>query len=52
MDFPNSAKLDLNKIVAGGHSFGGRTAVGVAIRDERVKAIIPTDPWFFPDKND
>jgi predicted dienelactone hydrolase len=42
------AQLDLTKIVVGGHSFGGITALGATCADRRVKACIGLDPWFFP----
>lgn len=42
------AQLDLTKIVVGGHSFGGITALGTTCADRRVKACIGLDPWFFP----
>lgn len=31
-----------------GHSFGGITALGTAVADNRVRATIGLDPWFFP----
>ena len=42
------AKLDLKNIVVAGHSFGGITALGAACADQRVKAAVSLDPWFFP----
>jgi len=40
--------LNTNKLVAGGHSFGGITAISVAHHDNRVKAVFSFDPWLFP----
>lgn len=31
-----------------GHSFGGITSMAVASEDERIKACLTLDPWFFP----
>ena len=38
----------MDKLVVGGHSFGGGTAIGSAVRDSRIKACVPMDPWLFP----
>lgn len=40
-------KLDLDKIVLGGHSFGGMTAIAASKLDNRIKACITLDPWLF-----
>ena len=42
----------MDKLVAGGHSFGGLTAITAARNDARIKVCLPMDPWFFPYKND
>jgi dienelactone hydrolase len=44
--------MDLTKLVVGGHSFGGITAVSVGHRDERVKAVFSFDPWTWPKNED
>lgn len=41
-------KLDLNKIIMCGHSFGGSTAITMSLKDKRIKAAIVNDPWFEP----
>jgi len=48
LNFPEEAKLDLNNIVLAGHSFGGMTAIAVSMKDERIKACLTMDPWFYP----
>jgi len=47
LGFP-AVRLDKEKLIAAGHSFGGGTAVGVAFKDERVKCVMTLDPWLFP----
>ena len=42
------AQLDMEKLVMSGHSFGGITAIGATMRDERIKACLSQDPWSFP----
>jgi pimeloyl-ACP methyl ester carboxylesterase len=39
--------LNLDKLILGGHSFGGMTAVYTAREDSRVKCIGTLDPWLF-----
>ena len=39
-NFPDYVKLDLEKLIVGGHSFGGATATAVAEEDDRVKCIL------------
>lgn len=51
LGFSSHAKLDMSRLIVGGHSFGGITAITVAERDERVKACVTLDPWFWA-KND
>lgn len=48
LGFGQSARLNLNKLVLGGHSFGGMTAIEVAAHDQRVKALFSFDPWLWP----
>ena len=43
--------MDTGRLVVGGHSFGGLTALSVADRDPRVKAVFTFDPWVWA-KND
>lgn len=39
-------------LAVSGHSFGGITAIGAAIKDQRVKVSLPMDPWFYPYKDE
>ncbi|ETV76783.1 hypothetical protein, variant [Aphanomyces astaci] len=41
-------QLDLDRIVAAGHSFGGATALSAAKRDARIKAVVGLDMWMEP----
>ena len=41
-------KLDYSKLAIAGHSFGGITAMSLAISDSRIKICMAMDPWFFP----
>lgn len=43
-----SFKLDLDKLIVSGHSFGGGTCYAVAAEDKRFKACLPLDPWLLP----
>ena len=47
LGFPSTVKIDLSKLIVGGHSFGGMTAVYTAREDERVKLVGTLDPWLF-----
>ena len=47
LDFPPTVKLDFSKLIIGGHSYGGVTAIAVAWRDKRVKACAVLDPWMY-----
>ena len=47
LGFSAQATLDLSKIIVGGHSFGGVTAMVVAERDSRVSACCTLDPWLW-----
>lgn len=38
----------MDKLIISGHSFGGGTAVGAGIKDDRIKACLPLDPWLWP----
>lgn len=46
--FPEGVSLDLGKLTVSGHSLGGITAIGAAVRDARIKVCLPMDPWFYP----
>lgn len=37
--------MNLNKLIVGGHSFGGMSAVYSAFREPRVKAVFGFDAW-------
>jgi len=41
-------KLDLDKIIIAGHSFGGATAVRSLMSNLNVKGVICLDAWIFP----
>ncbi|TNV79108.1 hypothetical protein FGO68_gene4215 [Halteria grandinella] len=45
--FPKSVKIDKEKLVIGGHSFGGMTAIHTAKDDPRVKVCGTLDPFLF-----
>jgi len=42
----------LDKLIIGGHSFGGITAISTTHKDPRIKACLSMDPWFYPYKDD
>ena len=42
--------MDLDKLILGGHSFGGMTAMQYARKDPRIKALFTLDPWLYPRK--
>ena len=43
----DNIKIDHSRLVLGGHSFGGITAIGTAMKDDRVKAVFAFDPWYW-----
>ena len=43
-----NAKIDLEKVAVGGHSYGGSTATVASQRDGRVKACFVLDSWISP----
>jgi cephalosporin-C deacetylase-like acetyl esterase len=47
LKFDNKIKLDLDKLVITGHSFGGMAAIATARLDKRIKACVTLDPWLF-----
>lgn len=51
LKLPSGVSLDSNKVAASGHSFGGVSAIGFAMNDDRVKVCLPMDPWLFPYSN-
>lgn len=49
--FPEWVKVDKDRVITCGHSFGGITVLSTAFEDTRVKATLTMDPWTFV-KND
>lgn len=47
LGFDEGIELDLNRLIVGGHSFGGVTAIAVSQQDTRVKACFSLDPWLW-----
>lgn len=45
LGFSPNASLDLEKLIVGGHSFGGMSAAYTAFREERIKAVFGFDAW-------
>ena len=45
LGFSYAAELDCDKLIVGGHSFGGMTAISVAEKDLRIKAVFCFDAW-------
>ena len=43
-----NAKIDLEMVAVGGHSYGGSTATVVSQRDNRIKACFSLDSWIKP----
>ena len=43
-----SAKIDLERVAVGGHSYGGSTATVASQRDDRIKACFVLDSWISP----
>lgn len=52
MNFGDEATLCFDKLIIGGHSFGGMTALSVAEKDERIKAVFTFDPWVYARNDD
>jgi len=48
LEFGTNVKIDMEKLVVGGHSFGGMTALYTGYRDERAKAVFGFDAWIWP----
>ena len=40
LNFPQDSRMDLSKLICGGHSFGGLTAISVTSQDPRVRACV------------
>jgi len=38
--------VDMNKLVMSGHSFGGMTAIEVALISNDIKCVVTLDPYF------
>ena len=45
LKFSSNVKFDIEKLIVGGHSFGGMTALYTAFRDDRVKGVFGFDAW-------
>ena len=43
-----AGKVDATRLVLVGHSFGAATALSLAARDARVRAVVALDTWAFP----
>ena len=43
--FGAKVRLDLDKLIIGGHSFGGLSSILAAREDPRIKAVFTFDPW-------
>ena len=48
LGFAKGVKIDVDDVVAAGHSLGGATALVVGESDKRVKAVVTMDPWLIP----
>lgn len=42
-----NVQIDYDKLIVGGHSFGGMTAINSSERDQRIKATFGFDPWLW-----
>jgi len=47
LEFDPSVKIDLDKIVLGGHSMGGMTTIEASKDEKRIKAVFTFDPWLW-----
>ena len=53
LKFSESAILDVDKVLAAGHSFGGITAIRSSMLNPgHIKACITFDPWLYPHLSD
>lgn len=52
LNFGKNADLSTDKLMVGGHSFGGMTALAVAEADPRVKLVFTFDPWLYARKDE
>ena len=48
LNFEPEVSMELNKLILGGHSFGGLTSIFVARKEERVKCIFGFDAFLYP----
>lgn len=48
LDFDAEVQIDLNKLILGGHSFGGLTTLFTANKEKRVKCVFGFDPFLYP----
>ena len=47
LGFSPNVQIEMDKLIIGGHSFGGMTAIYSAFRDERIKACFGFDAWLW-----
>ena len=47
LGFPDGIEIDIKKLIIGGHSFGGMTAIHTALNDDRVSLVATLDPWLY-----
>ena len=47
LGFASGVRMDLEKLIVGGHSFGGMTALSVCQQNEKVKATFGLDDWIW-----
>lgn len=52
LGFGEGAQMDISKLIIGGHSFGGLTALQIAEKDARVRAVFTFDPWIWSRNQD
>ena len=48
LDLDSEVHMDLNKLILGGHSFGGLTTIFTANTDTRVKCVFGFDAFLYP----
>ena len=47
LGFSPNASMEVDKLIVGGHSFGGMSSAYTAFREERVKALFGFDAWLW-----
>ena len=45
LGFPKTAKIDSDKLILAGHSFGASSSLFTGAFDDRIKALLLTDNW-------